>query len=140
MGLVFFGPRTLQILPSWPVPVLAISTVVGAALMLSGAALLFTGLLKLGSNLTPLPYPKPQARLVDTGPYGLVRHPMYTGGILLAYGWALLVHGWLALAYATVLLVFLDIKSGREERWLVDAFPGYPDYQRRVRKLIPFVH
>jgi protein-S-isoprenylcysteine O-methyltransferase Ste14 len=116
------------------------SVIVGAAFMLAGSGLLVAGFLRLGSNLTPLPYPRPQAILVQTGPYRLVRHPMYVGGIVLAYGWALVVRGWLTLVYATVLFVFLDIKSTREERWLADKFPDYPDYQRRVRKLIPFIH
>ncbi|HQG32287.1 MAG TPA: isoprenylcysteine carboxylmethyltransferase family protein, partial [Deltaproteobacteria bacterium] len=102
--------------------------------------LLLAGLVRLGSNLTPLPFPKEDATLVQTGPYRLVRHPMYSGGIILAYGWALAAGGWLTLAYATVLLVFLDIKSAREEQWLAERFPDYSDYQRRVRKLIPFVY
>jgi protein-S-isoprenylcysteine O-methyltransferase Ste14 len=87
-----------------------------------------------------LPYPTSRATLIRTGPYRLVRHPMYAGGIALAFGWALFVRGWLTLAYAVVLLLFLEVKATREERWLVDRFPDYPDYQRRVRKLIPFVH
>ena len=98
------------------------------------------GVLKLGPNLTPLPYPKPDATLVRTGPYRLVRHPMYAGGIALAFGWALFVRGSLTLGYAAVLLIFFDIKSAREERWLRDKFADYPDYQRRVRKLIPFIY
>jgi len=64
----------------------------------------------------------------------------FSGGIVLAYGWALVVRGWLTLVYATVLFVFLDIKSECEERWLIDKFPDYSDYQRRVRKLIPFIY
>jgi protein-S-isoprenylcysteine O-methyltransferase Ste14 len=139
MAIVFFGPRTLAALPAWPAPIAAIARFAGAALMLAGGALLLAGVLRLGSALTPLPYPKPDAALVQSGPYRLVRHPMYAGGIALAFGWALVVHGWLTLAYATVLLVFLDIKSAREERWLVEKFPDYADYRRRVRKLIPFI-
>jgi protein-S-isoprenylcysteine O-methyltransferase Ste14 len=140
IAVVFFGPRTLSGLPGWPAHLARISVIVGAALMFAGSGLLVAGLLRLGSNLTPLPYPKPHAILVQTGPYRLVRHPMYAGGIVLAYGWALVVRGWLTLVYATVLFVFLDIKSAREERWLNDKFPDYSDYQRRVRKLIPFIH
>jgi protein-S-isoprenylcysteine O-methyltransferase Ste14 len=36
--------------------------------------------------------------------------------------------------------LFADFKATREERWLRERFPDYPDYARRVRKLIPFVH
>jgi protein-S-isoprenylcysteine O-methyltransferase Ste14 len=140
MAIVFLGPRTLPGLPDWRAPLARISVFAGVALMLAGSCLLLAGLLRLGSNVTPLPYPKPRATLVRTGPYRLVRHPMYGGGIVLAYGWALVVRGWLTLVYATALLVFLEIKSAREERWLTERFPDYPDYQRRVRKLIPFIH
>jgi protein-S-isoprenylcysteine O-methyltransferase Ste14 len=140
IAVVFLGPRTLPGLPEWPAAVARALIFAGATLMVAGSCVLFAGLLRLGANVTPLPHPQPHARLVQSGPYRLVRHPMYAGGIVLAYGWALLVSGWLTLIYATVLLVFLDIKSAREERWLVEKFPEYPDYQRRVRKLIPFIH
>ncbi len=65
---------------------------------------------------------------------------MYAGGIAIAYGWSLFVCGWLTLVYATILFAFLDVKATREERWLTSRFPDYPAYQRRVRKLIPFIH
>jgi protein-S-isoprenylcysteine O-methyltransferase Ste14 len=139
-AVVFFGPRTLPGLPVWPAPLARISVVAGAVIVLAGFGLLLAGLLRLGPNLTPLPYPTPRATLIQTGPYRLVRHPMYAGGIALAYGWAFFVCGWLTVAYATVLLLFLDVKATREERWLTETFPEYPEYQRRVRKLIPFIH
>ena len=140
IGLVFLGPQTSPRLADWPVPLYRVSVFAGVALMLAGGSLLLAGLLRLGPNLTALPYPQPHASLIETGPYRFVRHPMYAGGIVLAYGWALLVCGWLTLIYATLLLVFLDVKSSREERWLIEKFPEYRDYQRRVRKLIPFIH
>ncbi len=107
--------------------------------LIAGGCMFVAGLFKLGSGLTPLPYPRPHAILIQTGPYRLVRHPIYTGGIALAFGWAFIVCGWLTLCYAAVLLIFLDIKSSREELWLMEKFEGYRDYQKRVRKLIPFV-
>jgi protein-S-isoprenylcysteine O-methyltransferase Ste14 len=140
IAVVFFAPRTLPGLPVWHGPLARISIFAGAALALAGICLLLAGLGRLGPNLTPLPYPKPDATLVRTGPYRLVRHPMYAGGIALAFGWALFVRGSLTLGYVAVLLIFLDIKSAREERWLRDKFADYQDYQRRVRKLIPFIY
>ena len=140
IAAVFLAPRTLPGLPAWPAPFARIGTFAGLALMFAGSGLFLAGLFKLGPNLTPLPFPKPNASLVETGPYRLVRHPIYAGGIALAFGWALVVHGWLTLVYATVLLIFLDIKSAREERWLTNRFPAYRDYQRRVHKLVPFIH
>ena len=139
MILVFFGPRTAWGLLAWPAPIAHVCTFAGIALMLAGLTLLVAGGFRLGAHLTPLPYPSPHGPLHSAGAYGIVRHPMYGGGVILAYGWALLVHGWLTLAYASVLFAFLDFKSKREERWLVEKFPDYPEYRRRVRKLIPFV-
>jgi protein-S-isoprenylcysteine O-methyltransferase Ste14 len=108
--------------------------------LLGGSILALAGVLRLGSNLTPLPYPKSDATLVETGPYALVRHPIYSGLILAAFGWALFVHGWLTLSYAIVLLIFFDVKSRIEERWLSEKFTGYAKYRKRIRKLIPWVY
>jgi protein-S-isoprenylcysteine O-methyltransferase Ste14 len=140
IALVFLGPRTLPGLPDWPASSFLFFQVGGILLMLAGGAFLLTSLLRHGHNLTPLPYPRPAATLIDSGPYRLVRHPMYAGGVVLAFGWALTIHGWLTFAYACVLFVFADIKSRREELWLIEKFSGYADYQRRVRKLIPFIY
>jgi protein-S-isoprenylcysteine O-methyltransferase Ste14 len=109
-------------------------------LMVVGGVLFVVGLVRLGRGLTPLPYPKDGAELIQTGPFALVRHPIYSGALVLALGWALYVQGWLTLGYVVVLFVFLDVKSRREERWLAEKFPAYAAYQRRVRKLVPFVY
>ena len=108
--------------------------------MVAGGLLLLAGLVCLGRGLTPLPYPKEDGDLVQTGPFAVVRHPMYCGGLVLALGWALLVRCWLTLGYVIALFVFLDMKSRREERWLKAKFPEYEGYQRRVCKLIPFLY
>lgn len=140
IALVFFGPRMVSGQPAWTFPFARASPVVGGILMAVGGALLLAGLVRLGSGLTPLPYPKDGATLVETGPFALVRHPMYSGGLVLALGWALYVRGWLTLVYVMALFMFLDLKSRREERWLMEKFPTYRDYQQRVRKLIPFLY
>jgi protein-S-isoprenylcysteine O-methyltransferase Ste14 len=140
IGLVFFGPRNVgeRLARAFPLP--EASRVAGGVLFALGGALLVAGLVRLGRGLTPLPYPKDDATLVQTGPFALVRHPMYGGGLVMALGWALYVQGWLTLAYVLALFIFLDAKSRREERWLAERFPDYADYQQRVRKLIPFLY
>jgi protein-S-isoprenylcysteine O-methyltransferase Ste14 len=139
-ALIIFGPRALPGLPVWPPAWRWPATVSGAALLVAGAYLGFFGLFSLGRNLTPLPHPKDDAVLVESGAYRLARHPIYGGLILMAYGFALLIAGILTIGYATLLLVFFDIKSRREERWLNRKFPGYRAYSRRVRRLIPFIY
>ena len=140
MVLVFLGPRTVAGQPIWTFPFPLVCSFVGAMLMAVGGVLLAAGLVRLGRGLTPLPYPKDGGELIQTGPFALVRHPMYSGGIMLALGWALYIQGWLTLGYVVVLFVFLDLKSRREEKWLVEKFPSYAVYRQRVRKLIPFVY
>ncbi len=93
IALVFLGPRTLFGQPAWSFPFAALCPIAGILLMVAGGVLLLAGLVKLGRGLTPLPYPKEGARLVETGPFAFVRHPMYSGGLVLALGWALCVRG-----------------------------------------------
>jgi protein-S-isoprenylcysteine O-methyltransferase Ste14 len=140
MLLVVAGPRTLPGGPEWNPPFAPQRKVIGAILFAAGGAFFVAALLRLGSALTPLPYPKDGASLVQTGPFSLVRHPTYSGGLVACLGIALMVSGWLTFLYVVALFVLLDIKSRQEERWLVQKFPDYRDYQRRVRKLVPFVY
>jgi protein-S-isoprenylcysteine O-methyltransferase Ste14 len=133
-GLVIVGPRM------WTFDQTALGSIVGAALLLSGGLMIVTGALRLGANFTAVPYPKDQATLIETGPFQFVRHPMYSGAIFMALGWALLVHSWLTLGYVVVLFVFFDIKTRREEQWLKAKFSDYAAYQKRVQKLIPFIY
>ncbi len=139
-GLVILGPRTFEGWPVWPHPVAAICAVAGVLLVLMGGLLFAAGVFRLGPNLTPVPFPRDEATLVETGPYGLVRHPMYSGAVWMALGWALCVHGWLTIGYAVALFIFFDVKSRQEEKWLRGKFAGYESYGRRVRKLIPYIY
>ena len=138
--LLALGPPSLAGWPKWSPAIAPLCRALGVALAILGVLLLLGGGLRLGAHLTPLPYPKNGGPLRETGAYRLVRHPMYGGGILVAVGWALWRQGWLTLAYAGILLVFLSVKIRREERWLIEKHPGYADYRRRVRKLIPFIY
>jgi len=140
MALVFFGPRTISSQPVWAFPFPGACRLVGGVLMILGGALLLAGIVRLGGGLTPLPYPRDGAALIETGPFALVRHPMYGGGLVLAVGWASFARSWLTVGYVVLLFVFLDLKSRREERWLAEKFPAYRDYRKRVRKLIPFIY
>lgn len=139
-ALVIFGPRTWPGWPTWTFPWTLLGSIGGGILLLMGGLLTLAGIFRLGANLTAVPYPKEQSTLIETGPYALVRHPIYSGVILMAFGGAFWVHGWLTIGYAVILLVFFDIKSRREEQWLKEKFSGYAAYQKRVHKLIPFIY
>jgi len=113
---------------------------VGGTLMIAGAALGVAAVYQQGAWLSVLPHPVAGGAVLERGAYRLVRHPMYAGLVLVALGWALIVRGGLTLGYALLLLLLLDTKARREERWLVLEHPGYAQYRRRVRRLVPFVY
>ncbi len=98
------------------------------------------GAVSLGRNLTPFPKPSAGGRLVQTGIYALMRHPLYTAVCCGSVGWALLRESWPALIAALALGPLLDAKARREERWLRRQFPEYGDYERRVRRFVPWIY
>jgi len=126
--------------PAWDDQIRLVSGVLGAACFITGNVLAVRGLLGLGSNLTPMPRPRPGTTLVTGGPYSLVRHPIYGGLVIGATGWGLLTASLVSLAGAATLLVFFDLKSRREEAWMVESVDGYEQYRRGRRRLIPFVY
>ena len=126
--------------PDWPDAARGVLSIVGAVLALAGAAIAVAASRALGRGLTPFPRPAEGAALVERGPYGVVRHPVYAGGILFFAGWSLYA-GPVALALTVVLAVLWAGKTAVEERYLRDAYPGYADYASRVRsRLAPGVY
>jgi protein-S-isoprenylcysteine O-methyltransferase Ste14 len=77
-------------------------------------------------------------RVVSTGPYAYVRHPMYVGVMLLYIGVPLLLGSWYGLAAALVCMGILAMRVVREERALAVELAGYREYAERVRyRLVP---
>ena len=126
--------------PDWPDGAHMALSLVGAVLALAGAAIAAAASRALGRGLTPFPRPAEGAALVERGPYRVVRHPVYAGGILFFAGWSLYA-GPVALALTVVLAILWAGKTAVEERYLRDAYPGYSDYVSRVRsRLVPGVY
>jgi protein-S-isoprenylcysteine O-methyltransferase Ste14 len=122
---------------AWSGPALWATRVLGAAVLLSGVLLLVRGSRDLGSSLTPLPRPPEDGRLVDTGIYRRVRHPIYGGLIIAVSGWGVLTASPVAIALVPVMAAFFWFKSRREEAWLTERYPGYEAYRRRTRRFLP---
>lgn len=98
------------------------------------------GVWELRAGLSPFPRPIAGAPLVETGAYRLIRHPIYSGLVLGAIGWGLVTGSIIAIGAAGLLFLLFAGKSRREEVWLAAVHPGYPDYQRRTKRLIPWVY
>ena len=127
-----------QIGPSWPSA--DVFRLPGWALVAAGILLLARSAIDLGRSLTPFPRPLPDGRLVTTGAYRLVRHPIYSGVIISALGLSLVTISPVRLALTIVLFAFFDMKARREERWLQEQYPEYAAYKSHVKKLIPWLY
>jgi protein-S-isoprenylcysteine O-methyltransferase Ste14 len=138
--LIALGPHGRSGLPERGYPFDGIATLAGGCLFILGGLLAAAGFLSLGANLSLLPRPPEKGKLVESGAYRLVRHPIYSGIFFAALGWGLWLRSWPTIGYALILFVVHDLKARREERWLREKFPGYEGYQKRVRRLIPFVY
>jgi protein-S-isoprenylcysteine O-methyltransferase Ste14 len=112
----------------------------GMVFLMASAIFGITGLMSLGRNLTPFPKPLNKTQLVQHGIYALIRHPLYMSVFCAAVGWSLVWQSWPALAVALVLAIFFDAKARWEERWLRQKFQDYADYERRVRRFIPWIY
>ena len=79
-------------------------------------------------------------KVVDTGLYGIVRHPMYMATLLLFGAMPLILGSWYALAVFTMYPVIITVRLLDEEKLLTRELPGYEAYKKKVRyRLIPFI-
>jgi protein-S-isoprenylcysteine O-methyltransferase Ste14 len=115
-------------------------SVVGIVAIVAGCGVAARGMWDLRSALTPFPAPIAGAPIVESGAYRLIRHPIYSGLVLAAIGWGLVAGSTVTIATAGLLFLLFAGKSGREEAWLLAAHPEYGAYQRRTKRLIPWIY
>jgi protein-S-isoprenylcysteine O-methyltransferase Ste14 len=81
-----------------------------------------------------------EQRVVSTGPYALVRHPMYAGVLVMAIGTPLALGSWLGLVVLALIAPALVWRILDEETLLKRDLPGYEAYMQRVRyRLVPYL-
>jgi len=133
-----------QVVISWtvlplsgdPAPVRA----AGAFLYTVGLAIAIIGRAQLGDSWSDIEAPGQvsKAVLISHGLYGYIRHPIYTGDILLLIGLELSLNSLLLFAILLMVPAILQ-QAVREERLLVRDLPGYRDYCRRTKRFLPFI-
>jgi protein-S-isoprenylcysteine O-methyltransferase Ste14 len=78
--------------------------------------------------------------VISTGPYGVVRHPMYSAGLILFFSIPLALGSWWGVLILIPSIVVLAWRLLDEEKFLQKNLPGYTEYMQRVRyRLVPYV-
>ena len=78
-------------------------------------------------------------KVVSTGPYALVRHPMYSGALVMLFGTPLALGSWWGLVMFVPMVLTIAWRARDEERFLSKNLPGYTEYCQIVRyRLVPF--
>jgi protein-S-isoprenylcysteine O-methyltransferase Ste14 len=114
----------------------------GLAIYASGFLLMAWALRTLGRNyqLGGIA-PRTGDTLVSQGPYRLVRHPMYTSALCIAFGLACLLQSWACFGVFCIYVILILLLIPAEERVVQQAYgDGYAAYRRTTKRLLPFVY
>jgi protein-S-isoprenylcysteine O-methyltransferase Ste14 len=112
----------------------------GGLIFATGLALAVTARFQLGREWSDIESSSVGAdhKIIEYGVYRFIRHPIYTGDVLLIAGLELALNSWLVLGVIPLALaVFFKAKS--EEKQLAHRLAGYHEYQSRTKRFLPFV-
>ena len=122
------------------IPAGDVSGAVGLGVCISGVAFAIWARRTLGDNWSGRVTLKKEHELIQSGPYRIVRHPIYTGFEIGLLGVAITIGQLKGLAGVSILFANHYFKTRMEEEIMYRTFPTqYADYARRVKRLIPFV-
>jgi protein-S-isoprenylcysteine O-methyltransferase Ste14 len=114
--------------------------------VLAGDVLVMTGVLailfvfKENSFASAVIEVDPEQRVISTGPYAFVRHPMYLGALIMLFGAPLALGSWWGLWALIPITAVIVVRLLDEEGFLTKNLAGYAEYQRQVRyRLVPFL-
>ena len=112
---------------------------VGDAMMVAGFAIVFV-VFRANSYTSGIVEVMEGQRVISTGPYGMVRHPMYSGGLILLFGIPVALGSWWGLLVNVPMVAAVVWRLLDEEKLLAENLPGYADYRELVKyRLAPFV-
>jgi len=113
-----------------------IVNVCGVLILTSGLATIIRSIISLGNNISPLPFPKKGARLIQVKSYQNCRHPLYKGLIFCSLGICLIKLSILHLLLLISLIYILKEKAKVEEKFLESRYPAYKEYRESTPGII----
>lgn len=105
--------------------------------VMSGALFMGLAVVQIRRHITMFPTPKEQAVLIRSGAFSRVRHPIYSGILLMAFGGAWVASSWLLIGFSFLLWGLFYVKSNYEEQRLSAFFSDYPAYMQVTGKFFP---
>jgi len=110
-----------------------------SGLILSGLGVIIgvLALLQLNKNLSPFPSPKTNSELIQTGLYKFIRHPIYTGILLMFFGYGIYQGSSYKIGITVVLNLLFYFKSSYEESKLQAKYQGYSGYKKTTGRFLP---
>ena len=103
----------------------------------AGIAIIVVSILQLNKNLSPFPTPKENSALITTGLFSKIRHPIYSGILLLVFSFALYQNSGDKILISSLLLILFYFKTGYEEKQLSLKFPEYKNYKKAAGRFFP---
>jgi len=119
----------------------SLTSIMGVVICGMGIMFAIWGRATLGKNWSGKVMIQKKHSLIQTGAYGITRHPQYTGFLFALLGTALVIGQIFSFVWSVFLIIGLIVKAKQEEKILAEKFPEeYPKYKKKVSMIIPYIY
>ena len=141
-GLIFWAAFIVAGLDfrfGWTAVPFAVKTI--AAVLFIASYLLYAEVMRENAYLSRTIEVQENQKVVDTGLYGIVRHPMYAATILMFLSIPLILGSWISFVIFLAYPVIIAVRIANEEKVLTEQLDGYREYKQKVKyRIIPFIY
>lgn len=109
----------------------------GRIIAAAGPLVIIWASINLGRSISPFPTPKEKGVLITDGIFKFIRHPIYSGFLLLLVGISISTGSLSRIVITLLAMIFFSIKASYEEEKLMKKYPEYFQYKERTGKFIP---
>lgn len=114
--------------------------IIGGVISAAGIAFMTASVRSFKQEITAHPMPREEYKLMTSGMYGIVRHPIYFSALVLVFGGVLLLNSYFSLLWVVILFIWFNSKATFEQGFLSQKFADYSGYAASVKKLIPYLY